>query len=438
MIIIILILVILMIIKEEDFKFDDISFRIVKNNYIMQVKYPNFNAQKKINKEIKEYVETEKKNFLKEISNSDIKDNEFNISYSYTIKNNIYSFHIRTYSITGKNNKYYRSDKIYYFDKENNKNLNLNNLIINEKIYEVFKDKIMNYENDNNLYIDEDKIRNNFDSNKDNYNLIMFGEDNLQLILEPHKINDYNREIIINVKYNDIINYLNKNYFKLIKSKNEEMSKIESSIIRDKTQFAGKKLVALTFDDGPSYDKTKKLIDELDKKNARVSFFMLGENAIKQGELVKEIYNRGHTIGSHTYDHKQLTKLKDNEILYEVNYTNEIIKNITGSDVKYLRPPYGSYNEEMLKLFNMSFILWNVDVEDWKLKNDKKIADYIINNVNDGDIVLLHDIHNETIDGVLMAIDKLQKDGYAFVSIDELINFKDIKLEFHKAYRYLK
>ena len=165
---------------------------------------------------------------------------------------------------------------------------------------------------------------------------------------------------------------------------------------------------------------------------------MLGEHAIKQPELVKDIYVRGHTIGSHTYDHKQLTKLEMNEVMHEVNYTNEIIKNITEEDVKYLRPPYGSYNKEMLEKIDMSFILWNVDVEDWKLKDEKKIANYIIENVNDGDIVLLHDIHNETIEGVIKAIDELQKKDFAFVSIDELISYKKIILEKNMVYRFLK
>lgn len=429
-------IVILIMSKDKNFEFDDVNFRIVKNNYIMQVRYPIF-KNKKINKEIKEYVDIERKKFLKEINDNKINDNEFNVSYNYTVMDRVYSFHIRTYSIIDDDNKYYRSDRIYYFDKDNNVSLNLDDMISDNKIFEVFRDKVLDYASSNNIIFEKEKLSNNLKPIKDNYKMVMFDTDYVQLILEPYKINDSKREIIINIKYGDVIEYLNGNYFK-VKDNDEEMAKVESPKIRDKKQFVNKKLVALTFDDGPSYDKTQRLIDELDKRNARVSFFMLGENAIKQTGLVKEIYSRGHTVGSHTYDHKQLTKLKDDEIIYEVNYTNEILKNITGDDVKYLRPPYGSYNDEMLKLFDMSFILWSVDVEDWKLKDEKKISDYIVKNVKDGDFVLLHDIHNETIDGVLMAIDELKSQGYAFVSIDELIKFKNLNIETKQAYRYLR
>ncbi len=420
--------------RDKEFSFNDISERLNKDNYIMQINYPIFNGQNKINREIKKYIDNEKSNFLKIIKETSIKDNQLNIGYSYTEKDNIYSFHIRTYSITGNNNAYYRSDKIYYFDAKNNDIIQINELVIDDQIYEVFKKLALDYLNNNNVLYDKKCL--NMD--KDNYKLVMFSNNYIQLILDSKIIDDSNRELIININYNDVISYLNKKYFYSFEKEKDEFVKNEIPQIRDKKLFNGKKLVALTFDDGPSYDKTKRLIDELDKRNARVSFFMLGEHAIKQPELVKEIYVRGHTIGSHTYDHKQLTKLKTEEIMYEVNYTNEILKDITGEDVKYLRPPYGSYNKEILESINMSFILWSVDVEDWKIKDEKKISNYIIENVKDGDIVLVHDIHNETIEGVIKAIDELQKKDFAFVSIDELVSYKKIILEKNAVYRFLK
>lgn len=419
------------------FYFKEVNMKKIENNYSMQISYPIFNRQNKINKEIKKYIKQERKSFLNKIKNNNYKSNELNINYSYTKKNNIYSFHIRAYSVIGDNNMYYRNDKIYYFDKDKNEDIALNSLISDDSIYYIFRENVINnLKYIENLY-NENKLDKNLEVNKDNYKLIMFNTDYIQIILEPYKVSSAKRETIVNISYKDVIKYLSNEYFSDLNNA-EEMVKKEREPIRDKRLFNGKKLVALTFDDGPSYDKTKRLIDELDKRNARVSFFMLGEQAIKQEKLVKDIYIRGHTIGSHTYDHKQLTKLKMNEVIYEINYTNEIIKNITGEDVKYLRPPYGSYTKEMLDKINMSFILWNVDVEDWKLKNSKKIFEYIVNNVNDGDIVLVHDIHDETIEGVLMAIDELQKRDFAFVSIDELSKFKNINVELHKAYRYFK
>lgn len=435
-IILVLIACVVVVSCDKNFSFNDINERKITDKYIMQISYPIFNKNWKINREIKRYVNNEKKEFLKLVKKNDINDNQLNIGYSYTEKDSICSFHIRTYSLTGDDNKYYRSDKIFYFDKRTNKAIQINELITSDKIYEVFRNKALDYLNKtDDILNNEKRINKELEAKKDNYKIVMFSNDYVHVILKNNYIN---RELIININYNDVANYLNRNYFNSIEIKSVELVKNEIPKIRDKKLFNGKKLIALTFDDGPSYDKTKRLIDELDKRNARVSFFMLGEHAIKQPELVKDIYVRGHTIGSHTYDHKQLTKLEMNEVMHEVNYTNEIIKNITEEDVKYLRPPYGSYNKEMLEKIDMSFILWNVDVEDWKLKDEKKIANYIIENVNDGDIVLLHDIHNETIEGVIKAIDELQKKDFAFVSIDELISYKKIILEKNMVYRFLK
>ena len=86
----------------------------------------------------------------------------------------------------------------------------------------------------------------------------------------------------------------------------------------------------------------------------------------------------------------------------------------------------------------MSFILWSVDTLDWKLKDADKIADYMINNIEDGDIVLLHDNHAETIDGVIKAVDLMLAEGYAFVSLEELISYKEIDIQTHKAYRFFR
>lgn len=208
---------------------------------------------------------------------------------------------------------------------------------------------------------------------------------------------------------------------------------------RDLSKIKDKKLIALTFDDGPAGKKTEKLLDGLEKHDAKVTFFLIGNKIDGQEELVKKIYNSGHTIGSHTFNHKNLfTVKKDEEILEEIELTNEKIKNIINEDVKFLRPPYGNYNHKILDLVDMSFILWNIDTQDWKVKNAKRISNYIVNNVSDGDIVLLHDIYKSSINGVLKAIEILEEDGYAFVSLEEMEEIRGEDFLSHKAYFKLK
>lgn len=120
-------------------------------------------------------------------------------------------------------------------------------------------------------------------------------------------------------------------------------------IMPPKAQAAGStKLIALTFDDGPSSANTGRLLDGLKARGAHVSFFMTGENAKRNPSLVKRAYEEGHQICSHTYDHALLTKLSNSEIRSELDKTNKILDDAIGYDLAYsLRPPYGGYNDRV-------------------------------------------------------------------------------------------
>ncbi len=183
-----------------------------------------------------------------------------------------------------------------------------------------------------------------------------------------------------------------------------------------------KKYVALTFDDGPHYKYTDILLDGLKKRNVKATFFILGSNAEKNYKVVKRISDEGHLIGNHTYSHKNLYRLKEETIKKEIDKTNQILEAITGKTPKYFRPSYGNYNGKILKLANMEAILWNVDSLDWKIRNSKRITYRVINKVNDGSIILMHDIYKSSVNAALLIIDKLQEEGYEFVTVEELLN----------------
>ena len=425
--------------RDKSFYFSTKNEIIYKDNYTIQVNYPIFN-ENPINKDIKRIVKDEKSNFLKVIRKIYNTDNELNINYSYTMNNNIYSIHLRSYSYTGNDNEYYRKDKMFYIDSKTNKQIEFSNLIINEDIYEILKKIVKNYLEDNKdkITLYSDRIVTEVLNNKEVYNII-FSEDKMYVIIPPHKVSLYDSEISVSVDYKYVKKYLNPNYFMSLDNI-KEIDYITGSVerIRDYDNFKDKKLVALTFDDGPSYNKTQKLVDELNKRDARVTFFMLGELANKQAELVKHIYSTGHTIGSHTYDHKNLKKLKDEQLSYEINHTNDILKGITGQDVIFLRPPYGAYNQDILNKVNMSFILWSYDTLDWKLRNVDKVTEEIVKGANDGEIILLHDIHSESVDAAIKAVDILQKEGFVFVSLEEMIAYKNIQIKSNTAYRYFR
>lgn len=415
----------------------------LKNNdkYTMQIKYPLLNNNK-INKDTKKFVKNEKDDFLELVKDSKYYNSEFNVSYSYSVLNSLYSIYIKSYYYVDTEYKF--EDRIIYYDSKLNKEIDINELVLDNRIYEYLRNECYDYlilnKDKYNIY-EENILKDKLVAVYDNYDSIIFKHDGIEVIFEPHTVSDYDNEIIVNIDYNQVIKYLNTKYFsKYDTNKEVDTNKIVKKYdrIRPSKEFENKKLIAFTFDDGPSYSNTTKLINELDKRNARVTFFMLGQLALRQKELVKEIYDRGHTIGSHTYDHKNMKKLDEEQLKFEVDYTNEILSDIIGDDIRFLRPPYGAYNKDILDKVNMAFILWNVDTLDWKLRDSEKVRDYIVKTAKDGDIILLHDIHATSVDGVIMAIDILKEEGYEFVSLDEMLVYRNINIQNNKAYRFFK
>lgn len=181
------------------------------------------------------------------------------------------------------------------------------------------------------------------------------------------------------------------------------------------------KLVAITFDDGPS-KYTDGLLDELAERDVVVTFFMQGCNAQSYPDVVKKAYEAGHQIASHTYNHPQLTKLNNTKIQDQLTQTADILNNATGIIQEYMvRPPYGSVNERVLSQLNAPAILWSVDTLDWKSRDADAVYDHIVNDTKDGSIVLLHDLYDSSVVGALRGIDTLLEQGYELVTVDELL-----------------
>lgn len=182
-----------------------------------------------------------------------------------------------------------------------------------------------------------------------------------------------------------------------------------------------KKKVALTFDDGPHPVYTPEMLDLLKEKNIKATFFLLGEQVEKYPDIVKRMNDEGHLIGNHSYKHEQLSKLSSVQACSQVNRTNELIYAITGKYPEYLRPPFGDWKDRLDCEVNMIEVLWDVDTLDWSSQNKDKVVSKVMKNVEEGDIILMHDSYESTVKATAEIIDRLQKDGYEFVTVDELI-----------------
>ena len=184
---------------------------------------------------------------------------------------------------------------------------------------------------------------------------------------------------------------------------------------------ADMKFVALTFDDGPDRECTVRLLDGLRERGVHVTFFLMGENIEGNEDVVKRMSDEGHLIGNHSYKHVQLTKAGVDQVCQAVERTSSIIEEITGERPRYLRPPYGDWNEDLECRMDMETVLWSVDSLDWKLRSREKIVRRVLKDVEDGDIILMHDIFPSSVTAALDIVDRLREQGYTFVTVNELL-----------------
>ncbi|MCD8335795.1 MAG: polysaccharide deacetylase family protein [Lachnospiraceae bacterium] len=181
------------------------------------------------------------------------------------------------------------------------------------------------------------------------------------------------------------------------------------------------KRVALTFDDGPHPVYTVKLLDGLAERGIQATFFVIGENIPGNEEIIARMNQEGHLIGNHTYDHVKITDLSVEEACEQVEKTSALVKEITGKDTEYVRPPFGSWRKDLECSFEMIPVLWDVDPLDWTTCNVSDVVRRVLEAVEPDDIILLHDYYESSVDAALLIVDALTEQGYTFVTVDELI-----------------
>lgn len=194
------------------------------------------------------------------------------------------------------------------------------------------------------------------------------------------------------------------------------------------------RLIALTFDDGPRYATTSKLLDGLAERGVNATFFLIGEQIIGNEELIHRMDEEGHQIGIHTYDHVTLTGLNRADFDAQVDKTRNMLKNILGHNDFLLRPPYGMYDAGVQAMAECPIILWSIDPEDWGDKNVAREVEHIVKEAKDGSIVLMHDIYPQSVEAALQVVDRLHAEGYLFVTVDQLFAARGVELQAGQVY----
>jgi peptidoglycan/xylan/chitin deacetylase (PgdA/CDA1 family) len=183
--------------------------------------------------------------------------------------------------------------------------------------------------------------------------------------------------------------------------------------------------IALTFDDGPQATLTPKLLDILKEKGVKATFFVIGENAAANPDILQREVAEGHEIGNHSWNHQAFTKAKGSGVTMQVEQTNAAIESAIGKKPVIVRPPYGSTNVAISKRLNgeygLKVVMWDVDPLDWKIRNSDHVMSEILKSTKAGSIILSHDIHATTVAAMPATIDALLAKGFKFVTVSELI-----------------
>ena len=181
------------------------------------------------------------------------------------------------------------------------------------------------------------------------------------------------------------------------------------------------KKVALTFDDGPNPDYTGVRLDGLKERGIKANFFVLGSEVERYPQLVKRASEEGHLIGVHAYRHVNLCQLSDAQAVEQIDRTNGAIYRATGQYASYIRPPYGCWKEDLDYEVQMVEVLWDIDPRDWATTSSDLVVQRVLNEVEENSIILLHDASKSSVQAAFTIIDTLQKQGYTFVTVEELL-----------------
>ena len=195
------------------------------------------------------------------------------------------------------------------------------------------------------------------------------------------------------------------------------------------------KYIALTFDDGPRKSTTTKLLDGLRERGASATFFLVGEQVEVNRELVERMKVEGHQVGNHTWSHVKLEGADAGTVAWEIKKTNDLLVSILGEDSYWLRPPYGRIQEAQKKQIAVPMVTWSIDSRDWESLNAAKAAQAVLREAHPNAIILMHDIYPTSVEAALKIVDALQKEGYVFVTVEELLALNGIEPQPGVIYR---
>lgn len=196
------------------------------------------------------------------------------------------------------------------------------------------------------------------------------------------------------------------------------------------------KYVALTFDDGPSGRYTRHLLEGLRERDVKATFLLCGYRIAQFPQLTEQIFREGHEIGCHGYSHTAMKSMSRRDIARELEDTQSLLPEDCVS--VFLRPPGGETSDAVIqvaKARQMAILTWSVDPRDWATRDAVAVESAVLGKVRDGDIILLHDMTDSSVQAALDIVDRLKEDGFRFVTVSELAAIRDVNITPGRTYR---
>ena len=196
------------------------------------------------------------------------------------------------------------------------------------------------------------------------------------------------------------------------------------------------KLVALTFDDGPSGRFTQALLDGLKERGVKATFFLCGYRIAQYPELTQRIFNEGHEIGYHGYSHESMKNMSRMTIAGELMDSQKLLPE--DCDPVFLRPPGGFVTDGVRQVAaarQLAILNWSVDPRDWATADTLAVEQAVLGDVEDGDVILLHDMSMSSVRAALEIVDNLQNQGFRFVTVSELARLREVGIRPGKTYQ---
>ena len=197
------------------------------------------------------------------------------------------------------------------------------------------------------------------------------------------------------------------------------------------------KYVALTFDDGPSGRYTRRLLDGLEARNVKATFLLCGYRIQQYPEETNRILREGHEVGCHGFSHKKMDNMSRRDIGAEIGNTLALLPE--GTRVAFLRPPGGCCSEavrQVAQAKQLAILSWSVDPRDWATSDTASIEKNVLKSVSDGDIILLHDMTDSSVDAALDIVDRLTEQGFRFATVSQLAAMRGYRLQPGKVYTH--